>query len=303
MGRQLEFHIVDVFTDVAFAGNPLAVVLGADGLNTAQLQLLARQFQLSESAFPMAPTAEQQARGVGYRLRIFTTTSELPFAGHPSVGTAWLMAQLGRIKPGRIVQECGAGELPLVVAPDGGSVELTGGTPWVSGPLAAEPFAAALGLTVSDLAEPPAPPRCAGTGLDYVYLLVRPEALAACRPDVLALRALAVGRPSVDPLGCYVVAWDQSTRTAQARMFADDVPGGEDPATGSAALGLGVWLVASGLLPGTGPSAYTVLQGIDMGRPSTLRCSLDAADGVATVVRVSGRAAAVAHGWIEIPVA
>ncbi len=107
--------MVDVFTDRAFAGNPLAVVLGADALADHQLQALAREFHLSETAFPVDPGGE----GADYRLRIFTPSVELPFAGHPSVGTAWLMVHLGRLAPGRVVQRCGAGDLPLEVAVDG----------------------------------------------------------------------------------------------------------------------------------------------------------------------------------------
>ena len=122
----LEYEVVDVFTDTAFAGNPLAVVLGAEDLETAALQAIAREFALSETAFPMAPTT-----GADYRLRIFTPEVELPFAGHPSIGTAWVLAQRGELAPGEVVQSCGAGELRLQVAADAGPVTLTGGTPTV----------------------------------------------------------------------------------------------------------------------------------------------------------------------------
>jgi len=124
-GSGLEYYVVDVFTSVPYAGNPLALVLGADHLTTEQMQQMALEFHLSETAFPIAPTDDERARGVAYRLRIFTPEVELPFAGHPSVGTAWVMARLGRVPVGTVVQACGAGELPLTVAPDGGPVELT----------------------------------------------------------------------------------------------------------------------------------------------------------------------------------
>ena len=119
---QLPYHVVDVFAEAPFAGNPLAVVLDAEALTTEQMQTLANEFQLSETTFPLRPTPDEAARGVDYRLRIFTPVNELPFAGHPSVGTAWLMARLGRVSPGTVVQACGAGDLPLDVPADGGPV-------------------------------------------------------------------------------------------------------------------------------------------------------------------------------------
>src|SRR5262245_34360995 len=123
----LAYVIVDVFTDQAFTGNPLAVVLDAEGLDTSQMQALAREFNLSETTFPLRCDED----GVDYELRIFTPNTELPFAGHPSVGTAWLMARLGRVPVGRVVQRCIAGDLPLEIAPGGDRVELTGGEPFV----------------------------------------------------------------------------------------------------------------------------------------------------------------------------
>jgi trans-2,3-dihydro-3-hydroxyanthranilate isomerase len=296
---RLEFHVVDVFTDVPFAGNQLAVVLGGQALTSVQMQTLARQFQLSETAFPLDPTDAERARGVDYRLRIFTPSSELPFAGHPSVGTAWLLARLGRVQPGTVTQVCLAGDLPLVVAPNGGAVELTGGRPTASGAVDPAPALAAIGLAAADLVPDAPVSRIAGTGLEYLYLPVRPEALTRCGPDLQALARL--DDPAKDPIGVYAFTWDAATRTARARMFGSDMPTGEDPATGSAALGLGVWLVASGWLPGDGTTAYSVRQGVEMGRPSQLECSVDAVAGSVTVARVSGRAAAVAQGWTEIP--
>ena len=100
----LPYHVVDVFTDRPYAGNPLAVVLGADDLSTESLQAIAREFNLSETAFPM-----DSDREADYRVRIFTAATELPFAGHPSIGTAWLLARLGRIPAGAVRQDCAAG--------------------------------------------------------------------------------------------------------------------------------------------------------------------------------------------------
>src|SRR4051812_34577963 len=98
----LHYRVVDVFTDRPFAGNPLAVVLDADDLDTAELATIARQFNLSETAFPLLPTDDERAAGADYRLRVFTPVVELPFAGHPSIGAAWVLTQLGRIEPGEV---------------------------------------------------------------------------------------------------------------------------------------------------------------------------------------------------------
>ncbi|MDP9407063.1 MAG: PhzF family phenazine biosynthesis isomerase, partial [Actinomycetota bacterium] len=133
---RLAYRIVDVFTDRAFAGNPLAVVLDADDLPGSAMQALASEFNLSETVFPLAP----EAVGADYRVRIFTPAVELPFAGHPSVGAAWVLASLGRLGAGRVVQECGAGLLPLTVEEGPGRVELAGGTPVVGAAVEAGPL-------------------------------------------------------------------------------------------------------------------------------------------------------------------
>jgi len=316
---RLEFEVVDVFTDQPFAGNPLAVVLGAEDLSAEQMQALAREFHLSETCFPLAPTAEEAARGVDYRLRIFTPTTELPFAGHPSVGAAWLMARRGRVQPGRVVQACGAGDIPLVVAPDGGPVTLTGGSPTLGATLDGAQAAAAVGLGPHDLAGPPV--QLAGTGVEFVILHVTEGAVPRARP---------VSVP--DPGGSvYVVAWpgtdawpqpaeaatgearhrdgvtdaadhgSQLREPVRARLFADDIGVAEDPATGSAALALAVHAVAAGLLPADGTSSFEVLQGVELGRPSTLFVEVDAEGGRAVQARVTGSVVAVSSGTITVP--
>lgn len=280
----LDYQIVDVFTDRAFAGNPLAVVFGAQQLNTEQLLSIAREFNLSETVFVLPPTDPAAAT---YRARIFTPRVELPFAGHPSVGAA--VVQAGG--PGRVIQECGAGLLPIEVTADGRAT-LTGGVPSVGPELDPAPLLAAAGLTAADFAGPP--PRMAGCGIDFPYLSVRPDAVARAVLDYAA-----AARDGVDTV--LVVAWDAATSIAHVRMFGPGVGVAEDPATGSAALGLGVWLVASGLLPGEGESPYSVRQGAEIHRPSTLDCTVTAAEGVAVAATVTGRVVPVAEGRITVP--
>lgn len=292
--RRLAFVVVDVFTDRAFAGNPLSVVFGTAGLEDRALAALAREFHHSETAFP----GPARAPGADYSLRIFTPDQELPFAGHPSIGAAWVLAAfagLGRGPgvPVELVQECGAGLVKVLVEPVGGRGVLTGGAPEVGGPLEPGPLLAAVGLSVDDLARP-ARARTAGAGLAFCYLPVRPAAVAAAEPQLRDLRAIPGG-------GVCVLAFPVETRSAHVRVFAGSVGVAEDPATGSAALGLGAWLVAEGLLPGDGTSRVRVCQGAELGRPSFLDVEVAAVAGRAVRCQVSGQVVAVAGGQVRVP--
>ena len=278
----LSYEVVDVFTDRPFAGNPLAVVFGAEALGKDQMQALAKEFHLSETAFVLPPTVDDAT----YRLRMFTPSAELPFAGHPSVGAAATLVRRGLIPAGTVYQECGVGVLPLQA--EEGRATLTGGTPSIGPEIDPAPYVAAVGLSAADLAGPPV--RIAGCGLPFPYVSVRPDAVARAVPTAVA------GVADV-----YLLAWDAQRRMAHARMFGIGLGVPEDPATGSAALGLGVWLVGVGLLPGDGDSEYTVRQGIEIHRPSTLECTVSAVDNRAVRVDVTGSVVPIARGEIVIP--
>jgi trans-2,3-dihydro-3-hydroxyanthranilate isomerase len=282
----LPYEIVDVFTDRPFAGNPLAVVYDAGHLATEQLQALAREFNLSETVFVLPP----EASGASYRARIFTTEQELPFAGHPSVGAAVCFTRRTSRAPGVLVQECRAGLLPIQVYEDG-KATLTGGSPTVGEPLDPTNLLAVAGLTAEDYAGPA--PRLASCGLEFPYLSVTTEALSRAAGDAAAAKASGVSQLSV-------LAWDPDHRAARVRVFFGSGMT-EDPATGSAALGLGVWLVASGLLPADGESAYRIEQGREIHRPSTLDCRVIAAAGRAVSATVTGHVVGIAHGEIAEP--
>ena len=284
----LEYEVVDVFTDRPFAGNPLAVVLGADDLDTAALQAIADEFALSETAFPMAPDVD----GADYRLRIFTPAMELPFAGHPSVGAADVLRRRGRVRTGPVVQSCGAGLLGLEVGE--GEVTLTGGPPSYGPVLDPAPLLAAVGVGPDDLA---GQARTASCGLGFAYLPVRAPALARLEVGVAALRRALRAEGPVG--GLSVVAWDG--RAARCRVLAVEAGVAEDPATGSAALGLGAWLVGCGLVPPDATTAYDVVQGVEMGRPSLLSCTITAAAGAPVASTVRGRVVPVASGRIRRP--
>lgn len=279
----LSYDVVDVFTDRPFAGNPLAVVFGAESLAGSQLQLIAREFNLSETVFVLPATVGEAT----YRTRVFTPTAELPFAGHPSVGAAVTAQRRGMIQVGEIIQECGAGLLPIRLS-DSGAAMLTGGEPTVGEPMDAGPLLTAVGLRPDDQTGPP--PRTAGCGLPFVYLPVREEALAR----VVVPPAAAVPKISV-------FSWDAAARLAHARVLCPGVGVPEDPATGSAALGLGVWLATVGLAPADGVTSYTVLQGIEMHRPSTMDCTVTSVGGRVTSATVSGHVVPIASGEIAIP--
>jgi trans-2,3-dihydro-3-hydroxyanthranilate isomerase len=284
---RLSYEVVDVFAPRPYAGNPLAVVFDADELTTEQCQALAFEFHLSETSFLCAPTAPD----ADYRVRIFTPFAELPFAGHPSVGAAHTLVRTGRLPAGRVRQECGVGVLDLTV--DVAGATLGGGRPTLDpGPDPAV-LAAALGLSAADLADSPV--HVAGCGLPFAYLAVQPGAVDRARPDQGALDLLGVGE------GVSVLSWDAGTATAYARVFAGDLRWGEDPATGSAALGTGVWLAAAGLVPSDGTAEYTVRQGEQLGRPSVLSCTVTTAGGAATAATVAGTVLPIASGTIRVP--
>jgi trans-2,3-dihydro-3-hydroxyanthranilate isomerase len=302
---KLRYRIVDVFTDRPFTGNPLAVVLDADELSAAQLAALAREFNLSETAFPLFPPAGSS--DVDYRLRIFMPGKELPFAGHPSVGAAWVMASEGRVavaSPSTTVRmACGAGVLPLAISVDDdgivGAIKLTAGTPSAGRPLDPTLALAGLRLGPSDVV-PDRAFRLCSTGLPQAFLCVVDDAVERVSVDAAALGRAGTegGWETVS-----VFSWSLSATGAVAhtRVFAEGLGWGEDPATGSAASALGAWLAAEELVPGSGVSTYVVRQGLEIGRDSSLFGTVETVDGVAQSCQVAGRVVPIATGEIEVP--
>jgi trans-2,3-dihydro-3-hydroxyanthranilate isomerase len=295
----LAYRIVDVFTGSAYAGNPLAVVFGADDLPTEALQAIAREFNLSETVFPLPVSPAGAAAGADYRARIFTPVTELPFAGHPSIGAAWVLREAGLL-PGdgsRVVQECGAGMLPLQFLDLGGEpvVRLQGGSPRFGPAVDAAALVAAVCLLTPDTVDVGrTPPRWCGAGIDFCFLRVQDSAVARAVPDLTAVSTLGGA-------GLMVFSWDERQRRAHARVFAGGAGVLEDPATGSAAIGLGVWLAVSRMVPDEGESSYTIQQGIEMGRPSLLHGTVTVTDGVVSHATVAGSVVPVAEGTIRPP--
>lgn len=296
----LDYEIWDVFTDRPFAGNPLAVVFGADGLSTAQMQALAREFNLSETIFVMAPRAPAHTA----RVRIFFPTAEIPFAGHPTIGCAIALSGLAAPGPDSavdLVLEEEAGLVPVTVTRESGAVMAEFAAPVLphAAPGTADPalVARALGLVPTDLGctGHPAPALWQG-GPAFLYVpLADLETLARarpCEPDWSALMAAG----GVDSAWCYTPV----PGGYRARMFSPTAGIPEDPATGSATAIFAAELAARGRL--TGPETrLTIMQGVEMGRPSRIMLTVRTAEGRVQAVRVAGQAVRIARGTIRRP--
>ena len=301
---QIAFEQVDVFTERPFAGNPLCVVPDGTGLSTEQMQAIAREMNLSETTFVLPPTDPQAA----YWMRIFTPAKEIPFAGHPSVGTAYVMARAGRFRlqepVTRIFQQVGIGTLPLDIEVSNGKpgrVIMTQGKPTFGGVVRdLTPVAEALGVDPGALARTHLPVQVVSAGLEHLMVpLADLETVGTLQPNVARLDALLQDHGA---LGCFVFCLQSAAPDtfAHARMFAPGAGVPEDPATGSAAGPLGAYLAVHGVLPKT-QTAFVLEQGIEMGRPSRLWVEVirDAA-GMPTTLRVGGTTVPVIRGTIEL---
>jgi trans-2,3-dihydro-3-hydroxyanthranilate isomerase len=280
----LSYDVVDVFAERPFAGNQLAVVHGAEGLGDEQLLTLAREFNFSETTFP-TPLGPDR-----YRVRIFTPGGEIPFAGHPTLGTAWVLRAKELLGSGRVVQECGAGEIAVSVLGDG--AELSAVPRDLVGPLDEETVAGilrAVGLDPSDRA---GEAYLAGTGLTFAHVPVTEAAVGRARVAPALPDLPATGDP-IGGIDVYALG-SGGLDEVHARVFVPELAVPEDPATGSSAAGLGLALQARGLLSDGG--SYRISQGTEIGRPSVLRGRLDGGR-----VHVAGRVHPIAGGQIAVP--
>lgn len=301
---RVRYHTLDVFTDQVFGGNPLAVFPDGDGVPPALMQRIARELNLSETVFVLWDAPPE---GTDCRVRIFTPASELPFAGHPTVGTAYLLATLGRVAAeggdGRVVLGEGVGPVPV-------NVRMQDGRPV---------FAMLSAARMPEHGPPPPPPAVvaellsieeaelggslgtahASAGVPFLFVSVRDR-------DVLARVRLHGGAWERHLAGTwgphvYVVTDDADEGASlRARMFAPAMGIAEDPATGGAVTALAL-LLAERDAAGDGTLRWTVEQGVEMGRPSRLHVEADVRGGAVEAVRVGGAAVLVSEGEMTLP--
>jgi trans-2,3-dihydro-3-hydroxyanthranilate isomerase len=293
------YRILDVFTDRPYGGNPLALLPDAEGLRGTQMQLIAREFNLSETAFVLPP----RNRGETHRLRIFTPTHELPFAGHPTIGAALALAEEGWTDTEFVFgQGIGPVRVSLRQQRAGYSAWLWAAMLPETGPPPppTEALAALLSLRATDILAGTWGPANVTAGVPYLVVPLRDtETLGRAELDLQCWKEMLrdAWAPQV-----YLVApleGPQGTRF-RARMFAPGIGIPEDSATGSAATAFPGWLVPR-LRLRDGVLTASVEQGIEMGRPSTLLIEVELKDGQITAVRVGGTAVSVAEGTINIP--
>ncbi len=293
----IPFHTLDVFTETPFAGNPLAVVLGADGLTTAQMQTIAREFNLSETIFVMAPRDPANTA----RVRIFFPTAEIPFAGHPTIGCAILLAEQAHEGDfsTTITLEEEAGLVPVAVTRRDGRITAELTAPVLPYPAGGTPDAALVAAAL-DLAPENLGPHLPGThegGPGFLYAPIASlDALARARP-VEPHWSRLIAAHGVDSAYLYTRGEDCDFR---ARMFSPTAGIPEDPATGSASAILASQLLANGAIA-DGTTALTLHQGVEMGRPSILRLTIEAAGGALTAVRIAGSAVRIGEGRLRLP--
>ncbi len=293
------FFTLDVFTAQRFTGNPLAVVLDTDGLDTAAMQSIAREFSHPETVF-VFPPAEARHRA---RVRIFTPARELAFAGHPTVGTAVLLARLdGGTGVRDVVLEEGIGPVVCAAEPHGDGGSVTFRIPQMPERTAALADAAkvarALGLAPADLGLPGFALESWTTGNPFHFVPVRGlDAVRRAHAD-LALWDDAFGTGG--PVGVFLFCREthRPGHGYHARMFAPRSGIPEDPATGSAAAAFIGPLVASGQY-GDGQHQVVIEQGMEMGRPSLIRIAFDLRQGKLQSGSIGGDAVVVTEGAIE----
>lgn len=301
---KLSFHTLDVFTAKPFAGNPLAVVLGADHLSTEQMQTICREFNLSETTFVMPPADPANTA----RVRIFSPGGEMPFAGHPTIGTAILLAEM-KHKPGCAFEtdirlELNAGLTPVKVSRIGAAARARLTAPrlptlQVAASLPVEAVAPALNLPTEAIGFENHRVAHSIGGLGFLLVpLASRTALTTARITEPHWQALRKSVPGIDAAYLYTRGGDQPETHYSARMYAPDKGIAEDPATGSATVQMAAQLLASESL-GKGAHRWHFEQGYDMGRPSNLELEADVAGGALTQVRLAGQAVQIMQGMLE----
>jgi trans-2,3-dihydro-3-hydroxyanthranilate isomerase len=313
--RTLRFYTCDVFTDTPLAGNQLAVVFGAEGLPTETLLAITREFNYSETTFVFAAEREDTTR----RVRIFTPGGEVPFAGHPTLGTAHVLVASGEVPVTgdtvQIVLGENVGPVPVTVRCENGvpvwaqlttaqlPEERTEGVPTIA------QLALVLGLTHEDFVGGTHMPAGVSCGLPFLIVpLASVDAVRRARVQMQQWEKHVEGHWASEPMVFAVVRDDDDRADAplslrdadiRARVFVPGLSVPEDPATGSANACLAGYLAAR--TPRDGTLGWRVAQGVEMQRPSRLDIEADKTNGAITAVRVAGRSVIVTDGTFRLP--
>ncbi len=300
---RLQFQTVDVFTGTQFVGNPLAVILNAEGLSAGQMQAIAAEFNLAETTFVLPPRDAAHTAEV----RIFTPRSELPFAGHPNVGTAFVLARAGSsygrpVGGDRVIFEEKAGLVPIEILREGAIVvgsKIASPQPLsVGAEVAVELVASACGIPLAEIETVHHRPRIASCGAPFILAELKSRtALLGASPNGDVFRLEVSKQPAVSIMLYTQV--HEGEIDIRARMFAPHLNIPEDPATGAANVAL-IGLLAHLRPEATLSLSKTIAQGVEMGRPSILQAQADKRNGTVTATYIGGRCVPVMSGTIDL---
>ena len=298
-----QYQLVDVFTNRAFGGNPLAVFTDGVGLQPETMQAIAKELNLSESTFVLPPESQENH----YRVRIFTPTAELPMAGHPTVGTAFVLARersVGRLGAETTVYfEEGIGRVPVSIrfkdgAPD--FIRMTQPLPTFGARLTDAGAAAAMLSLDAGAIDTRLPIEVVSCGVPFLFIpIVDLKAIRSIRlrPDAWER---VKNETQVGEIFVFTREVENEGSTVHSRMFAPAFGVPEDPATGAASGPLGCYLVHHGVVPGAPTVRMVSEQGIEIGRPSFIQIEIDQEDGNITGVRVGGQCYFIGQGYIQL---
>ncbi|WP_447986885.1 PhzF family phenazine biosynthesis protein [Nitrospira sp. Nam74] len=304
--RVLTFYQADVFTTLPFGGNPIAVIPDAQGLADQELQRIAREMNLSESVFVFPPTESAAAA----KIRIFTPTQEIPFAGHPVIGAFYVLGKLKRIplhEPlTRVLQECNIGLFPIELHVRNGEITrvvMSQPKPeFISSVDAIEDLyevAKALGLSKSFISGANLPIQVVSTGLPVMIVPIRSlTAVRSILPNATAINELCA-RHGANGMMVFTTITVEELSTVHTRMFASPIGVMEDPATGSASGALGAYLVHHGVVEVRPVTDIIAEQGYEMDRPSLIHIQVESDDDEIQRVTVGGQAVMMIEGTLR----
>jgi trans-2,3-dihydro-3-hydroxyanthranilate isomerase len=299
----MRYFTADIFTTTRFGGNQLAVLPDARGLTDEQMLAITREFKYSESTFVFPPDDPAHTR----RVRIFTPGGEVPFAGHPTVGTAFVLAAIGEVSltgpETRIVLEEKVGPVPVTISAKDGQPTFcqfsVAKLPEVGPPLPARAdLAACLSIEERDLLDGAWMPQIVSCGLEFAFVPVRDRSVVARSRIHLETWERHLANTPGQMVMIFAMDAGEKGHDVRARVFAPGYNVPEDPATGSACAALGGYLAARSR--GDGTQRWVVEQGYEMGRPSLIEVEADRSDGKITGVRVGGSSVLVCDGEITV---